>query len=668
MTSPSPPNNDAALPETFLLRRASADDRLGGWIVSASLLFGGLFSFSFVARGWLGTPWLTLLPLAIAALLASIPAVRRAVEHGIPPVNEAARKWPGRTFCIVVVASAALLLGIALAQGRSLEMLWHDEFSYLVQTRIVQAGRLWMPPHPRGDFFDTFHFVQRPVYGAMYPPGTAIVFAPLLALGLPAWAASLLITSVGLGLLYAVIARLVDPVGGLLGAFMAVALHPVRLVSLMLLSQPVILLLGLLAVWAMLHWVDQVRQGRTRPAGFWMAALGIAVGMAALTRPLDAVCIALPILGLVVWELVKGLRRRMISPKFAAATLGIGLAATAPYLAVQFWMNQRTTGDPLKSLYIVYHEQHYPELLPGFHPYTPGPPRFDLPQKQQFFEGYTQPFLLEHTPEQAFRDWFDPAEGRRAAGFFRPMTPGELVAALLPVGLLFLRDGRRLAIVAAAVLFCAGYSFYAVYMRHYAVAVVAAVVLLIVSAVREGPMVLAAGRGRRWTQTFGLLLVGVACVLQWPPIHPLEDVGFDPQEMIRLREGIEQIERQSLAADEEAIVLFKFDVGSGSAHLEPVYNISTAWPDDARVIRAHDLGEHNMELYRYYARRDPDRVVYTYDRGGHVIQRLGTVRELVDAAGTRQTARRRTSRRRGRKIACLVDHSVVPLFRLERHV
>jgi hypothetical protein len=29
------------------------------------------------------------------------------------------------------------------------------------------------------------------------------------------------------------------------------------------------------------------------------------------------------------------------------------------------------------------------------------------------------------------------------------------------------------------------------------------------------------------------------------------------------------------------------------------------WPDDAPIIRAHDLGERNAELFRYYAARKP---------------------------------------------------------------
>jgi hypothetical protein len=75
-----------------------------------------------------------------------------------------------------------------------------------------------------------------------------------------------------------------------------------------------------------------------------------------------------------------------------------------------------------------------------------------------------------------------------------------------------------------------------------------------------------------------------------------------------------------------------------SVHAEPVYNVDVAWPDDARVIRAHDLGpERDRALFAYYARVSPDRAVYVYDRakgfGPDALTYLGTAKELHDRAG-----------------------------------
>ena len=62
---------------------------------------------------------------------------------------------------------------------------------------------------------------------------------------------------------------------------------------------------------------------------------------------------------------------------------------------------------------------------------------------------------------------------------------------------------------------------------------------------------------------------------------------------------------------------------------EPVFNDTVAWPDDAPIIRARDLGDRDIELYRYYANRGPDRTVYRFDLHAQTLTRLGRVRELA---------------------------------------
>jgi len=87
-----------------------------------------------------------------------------------------------------------------------------------------------------------------------------------------------------------------------------------------------------------------------------------------------------------------------------------------------------------------------------------------------------------------------------------------------------------------------------------------------------------------------------------------------------------------------AVVLFRFDAENGNPHIEPVYNTDVAWPDDAQVIRAHDLGaERNQKLFEYYARQKEDRAVYLFDVSPAKVQDppqyLGTVRELAKQGG-----------------------------------
>ena len=63
---------------------------------------------------------------------------------------------------------------------------------------------------------------------------------------------------------------------------------------------------------------------------------------------------------------------------------------------------------------------------------------------------------------------------------------------------------------------------------------------------------------------------------------------------------------------------------------EPVFNTATAWPDDAPVIHAHDLGpERNREIIDYYAHRQPDRMFYRWDLYTGQLTQMGTARELA---------------------------------------
>src|SRR5207237_9067046 len=74
-----------------------------------------------------------------------------------------------------------------------------------------------------------------------------------------------------------------------------------------------------------------------------------------------------------------------------------------------------------------------------------------------------------------------------------------------------------------------------------------------------------------------------------------------------------------------AVVLFRFDSKTDSPHEEPVYNTDVAWPDDAPVIRAHDLGAPNVEIYRYYLDRD----FYLYQVSSNKLIHLGKGHDLL---------------------------------------
>ena len=88
-----------------------------------------------------------------------------------------------------------------------------------------------------------------------------------------------------------------------------------------------------------------------------------------------------------------------------------------------------------------------------------------------------------------------------------------------------------------------------------------------------------------------------------------------------------------------ALVLFPYKPGD-PLYEEPVYNTQTAWPDDARVVLAHDLGPvRDREIFAYYARTPLGRLVYRFDRNAarpeDKLVELGDARTLADQGPAR---------------------------------
>jgi hypothetical protein len=78
-----------------------------------------------------------------------------------------------------------------------------------------------------------------------------------------------------------------------------------------------------------------------------------------------------------------------------------------------------------------------------------------------------------------------------------------------------------------------------------------------------------------------------------------------------------------------AVVLFPFH-GDDNPHEEPVYNIDVAWPDDAPIVHAQDLGvSRDLEIARYYGRTQPQRNFYIFDRRTGTVHSMGKADEFI---------------------------------------
>ncbi|MGH7177158.1 MAG: glycosyltransferase family 39 protein [Tepidisphaeraceae bacterium] len=566
-------------------------------LVVALLLIIGVQFALIVAHAQFPPRWASLVTVVGCAVLAFTPVLGNFVARlidGIASRSTRAKYW---TAACIGLLSCVILLLEARYQGRDFTPKYQDEFSYLIQTQMVAHGRLWSDAHPLGDFFDSFQILVTPKYASIYFPGAAIWFAPGVWLRLPFWVMPLLASGACTALLYLILTELLDGACGLIGAAMLLSLPIFRLTSIMALAQAPTLMLTLAMIWCWLRW-------RETHAGGWAVVLGVASGWCAIARPVDALCAAVPI-GV---AMLLGLRRTDWR-----GILCIALGA-APFLGVQIIFNNGVTGSWRQTPFELYSQRDYPQTSYGFHGFDPSVrPVSRLPQKQRFFDEHAVPFLRDHTPALAANKW---------ARAWLPTTivngsPHGLLLILMPLGLLGLTCVRRVVVFALLPMFVLLYFPYVFFLTHYTLIAAPAVILGILT----GAKAISSRRGRAFAM---LCIVG----LSLGEFAVFNRSAWD--EFFTATELADTSARLSSLPDGPAIVLFRFAEQS-NPHIEPVYNLNVTNPDDARIVRAHDLGERNVELFDYYAKIQPDRFVYLFDRGDGSLKSLGVVRDLTGA-------------------------------------
>src|SRR5262249_31002620 len=142
------------------------------------------------------------------------------------------------------------------------------------------------------------------------------------------------------------------------------------------------------------------------------------------------------------------------------------------------------------------------------------------------------------------------------------------------------------------------YSFYAFFLAHYPITAAPAILLNVLA----GAHVVS----RTWPRAYPILRTFLTASLVMLSITELpecnrviRDEMFDAPHLAQIDEAIAQLPHKP------AIVLFRF-APSVTSEEEPVYNTDVINPDDAIVIRAHDLGARNIELFNYYSTRAPN--------------------------------------------------------------
>jgi hypothetical protein len=572
-----------------------------GVVIGLLLLFG--VQLWFVVMHGLGIRRYQPTLIAIAAIVAATKPLANLLASWLEKIRRPSDRAACVTATLIGFSATAFFYFQAVNQHRDFQLKYHDEFSYRIQTRMIAHGRLWEPAHPLAGFFESFQLIAEPVYASIYFPGAAMIYAPSIWLHLPHWVIPLILSGAIVALVYRVFTLVLDGLAGWVGALLAISIPIFREQSIMVMAQVPALFGELLLIYLWLRW----RAGKQN----WRACLmGVVAGWLAITRPVDALIIAIPIAIAMIVERRRG----------AAKTAIVAVACAIPFFAIQLILNYRVTGSLIHTPFDFYTEQVYPGGTYGFHGDAPTTrPSWPLPQIQQAYDGFAHDLLPNHTPAKKLRIWRDdylPAT-------FQTLLPHSLIMILLPVGLLALRRDRSI-ILATLPLFVLLYFPYVFFIVHYQLIVMPAVLLLAAMGIDVLSNVSPRFRGQ--VLTFIMLSISLLTISQWPQFNRLaEDERFHAEHLRTIDAKLASLPRG------KSIVLFRFSPEAGSVE-EPVYNPYVRYPDDAAIIRAHDRGEDNPRLYAYYAERQPQREVYLYDLGDDSLRELGNVVDLARQA------------------------------------
>jgi hypothetical protein len=243
--------------------------------------------------------------------------------------------------CAMLAAVVVPTIVSTCALGR--QPLVNDEHSYLAQARLLAHGEVFRNLGSIADFFPSPQSViDGGRWFVFYLPGHAAALVPGTWLGWPELVPRLL-AMLSVALTWSLAARLA--IARPDWAAWCLALSPAFLgVESLYLSHATSLPCTLLFVWAALGALDASSLSSTRRALGFAALAGFSFAAAAITRPVTALAVAVPIVILLVRE----------RPRNLAPLVGIAACATIP---CAWWLSQvdRTlTGSALQTAYGAY--------------------------------------------------------------------------------------------------------------------------------------------------------------------------------------------------------------------------------------------------------------------------------------------------------------------------
>ncbi len=482
----------------------------------------------------------------------------------------------------VIAVRVALIPLLGIPEPR-----FHDEFSYLLAADTFAHGRVTNPTHPMWIHLETFHVIEHPTYGSMYPPAQGLVLAAGQRLG-RAWIGQLLITGMFCSVLCWMLQAWLPPRWALLGALLAA------------------LRLGILSYWMNTYWCASVAAlGGALVLGAWprlrrrpsvSQSLILACGLVILanSRPYEGFVFAIPVaVFLGAWLLGSGrppLRQsltRVVLPMFAA--LLVGAMATGYYY-------YRVTGSPFVLAYQVNRAQY--ATAPYFIWQSPRP---EPAYHHAVIRDYYRWELGEFERNRTLRGYIERGAEKLVAWWQFYLGP------LLTVPLLALPWVVRRRKMALPLLLCgamiAAFSVQTWTFPHYFSPAAGALYILLVEELRQLRLWRTRGRalGPGWGPAIVRAIPVIACAMI--VVRVVAVATHTRIEPTWPRGNLESaaILRQLRQSPGEHLVIVRY----GAHHdrdLEWVWNEASI--DQAKVVWARDMGENgNQELLQYFKSR-----------------------------------------------------------------
>jgi hypothetical protein len=583
--------------------------RWGGVLIPAAFIAGIAMCLA-VPRVWsapVARPIACGVLLALAAIVSIYPRARRILLDRMRSLRRPGAAGRLQLGAIVAIASAMYLFMAADLNGRPLVPRLLDEKTYTLQSRMLAHGMLWRPAHPKAEFFETFYVFDKPFYAAKYFPGTAMLYAPGYLLGFPDWVTSLIIAGLVSGMTCLVTMELFDGDGaaGTSASLLLLATNSIHDLGTWVLAHEPVMLCSLVMLYAWLQWRAAGPRG-------WAVLMGAAAGMAAITRPIDALVYALPMGIVILIDLVHILpegRRGQLAVDLLCAAL-----AAAPFLVLQGMFDKKLTGHIFETPYRAYIDLYQPgDAYGGIG--SNQRPQTMLQQKLDYYYDFILPLVNYYRAHGAWKIFWR----LRLAHILKHGMANRLQLLLIPAGAAMAWFDRRLMVAALPLpLFALFYVPNCSFIWYYPVIVAPALAILTVA----GAVSLT-----RWIPEATLLAPLCVIAIGLGSIPELSgDLQSDWKETVAPAPA-ERAVAQNVQAP--ALVFFTYHSSKSAFHDEPVYNLTTGWPDDEPITRAQDLGPaKDAELIAYYAGIQPDRKVYVIDRDSCEVRQLGTAGEL----------------------------------------